>query len=50
MDNREIYRDFGKMGFLGSTIKGFGSSEINKVSYGLIAFEIVVKFSDGRFI
>ena len=38
--NREIYKDFGKMGFLGSTIKGFGSSEINKVSYGLIAFEI----------
>ena len=38
--DREIYRDFGKMGFLGSTIKGFGSSEINKVSYGLIAFEI----------
>ena len=38
--NREIYKDFGRMGFLGSTIKGFGSSEINKVSYGLIAFEI----------
>ena len=38
--DREIYKDFGKMGFLGSTIKGFGSSEINKVSYGLIAFEI----------
>ena len=38
--DREIYKDFGKMGFLGSTIKGFGSSEISKVSYGLIAFEI----------
>ena len=38
--DREIYKDFGRMGFLGSTIKGFGSSEINKVSYGLIAFEI----------
>tara|TARA_Y100000588_G_scaffold167593_1_gene181445 strand:- start:319 stop:1488 length:1170 start_codon:yes stop_codon:yes gene_type:complete len=38
--DKEIYKDFGKMGFLGSTIKGFGSSEINKVSYGLIAFEI----------
>ena len=38
--DREIYKDFGKMGFLGSTIKGYGSSEINKVSYGLIAFEI----------
>ena len=38
--DREIYKDFGKMGFLGSAIKGFGSSEISKVSYGLIAFEI----------
>ena len=38
--DKEIFKDFGKMGFLGSTIKGFGSSEINKVSYGLIAFEI----------
>ena len=38
--DKEIYKDFGRMGFLGSTIKGFGSSEINKVSYGLIAFEI----------
>ena len=28
------------MGLLGSTIKGFGSPEINKVSYGLIAYEI----------
>ena len=38
--DREINKDFGRMGFLGSTIKGYGSSEINKVSYGLIAFEI----------
>ncbi|MFL2520568.1 MAG: acyl-CoA dehydrogenase family protein [Alphaproteobacteria bacterium] len=38
--DKEIYKDFGKMGFLGSTVKGFGSPEINKVSYGLIAFEI----------
>ncbi len=38
--DREIYKDFGKMGLLGSTVKGFGSPEINKVSYGLIAFEI----------
>ena len=38
--DKEIYKEFGKMGLLGSTVKGFGSPEINKVSYGLIAFEI----------
>ena len=44
-DNREhhfdknIYKDFGSMGFLGSTINGYGSSNSNKVSYGLIAAE-----------
>jgi glutaryl-CoA dehydrogenase len=38
--DKEIYKEFGKMGFLGSTVKGYGSSEINKVSYGLIAYEI----------
>ena len=36
----ELYKYFGEMGLLGSTVKGFGSAEINKVSYGLIAFEI----------
>ena len=38
--DKEIYKDFGKMGFLGSTVKGYGSPEVSKVSYGLIAFEI----------
>ena len=38
--DKEIYKDFGSMGLLGSTVKGYGSAEINKVSYGLIAFEI----------
>ena len=38
--DKEIYKEFGKMGLLGSTIKGYGSSEINEVSYGLIASEI----------
>ena len=28
------------MGFLGSTIKGYGAANINKVSYGLIAAEM----------
>ena len=26
--------------YLGSTVKGYGSPEINKISYGLIAYEI----------
>jgi len=38
--DKEMYREFGAMGFLGSTVKGYGSIEINKVSSGLIAFEI----------
>ena len=38
--DKEIYKEFGKMGFLGSNIKGYGSAEINKVSYGLISAEI----------
>ena len=41
--DKNIYKEFGKMGFLGSTIKGYGSAEINKVSYGLIASEIEQK-------
>ena len=38
--DKELYKIFGKMGLLGPTVKGFGSAEINKVSYGLIASEI----------
>ena len=38
--DKEMYKEFGAMGFLGSTVKGYGSIEINKVSSGLIAFEI----------
>ena len=38
--DKKIYKDFGSMGLLGSTVKGYGSAEINKVAYGLIAFEI----------
>ena len=37
--DKEIYKEFGSMGLLGSNVKGYGSPEINKVSYGLIAFE-----------
>jgi len=38
--DKELYKEFGYMGLLGSTVIGFGSPEVNKVSYGLIAFEI----------
>jgi glutaryl-CoA dehydrogenase len=38
--DKKMYKEFGSMGLLGSTIKGYGSPEINKVSYGLIAYEI----------
>ena len=37
--DKNIYKDFGSMGFLGSTIEGYGSSNSSKVSYGLIAAE-----------
>ena len=37
--DKNIYKDFGSMGFLGSTIEGYGSSNASKVSYGLIAAE-----------
>jgi len=37
--DKNIYKDFGSMGFLGSTIEGYGSSNVSKVSYGLIAAE-----------
>ena len=37
--DKNIYKDFGSMGFLGSTIEGFGSSNSSKVSYGIIAAE-----------
>ena len=38
--NKEIFKEFGNMGLLGSTINGYGATNINKVSYGLIAAEI----------
>ena len=37
--DKNMYKDFGSMGFLGSTIEGYGSSNSSKVSYGLIAAE-----------
>jgi len=38
--DRNIFDEFGEMGFLGSTIQGYGCPGVNHVSYGLIAREI----------
>ena len=32
--NRDIFRSFGELGFLGSTLKGYDCAGVNHVSYG----------------
>ena len=38
--DREILREMGALGFLGSTIEGYGCAGVNNVSYGLVAREV----------
>ena len=38
--DREIMNEMGAMGFLGATLKGYGCTGVNHVSYGLIAREV----------
>jgi glutaryl-CoA dehydrogenase len=38
--DKNIMKDMGKLGFLGSTINGYGCAGVNYVSYGLIMREI----------
>ena len=38
--DREIMNEFGSMGFLGSSIDGYGCAGLNYVSYGLVAREV----------
>ena len=38
--DRNIFREMGEMGLLGSTIEGYGCAGTNYVSYGLIAREV----------
>jgi glutaryl-CoA dehydrogenase len=38
--HREIMNEMGELGFLGSTIEGYGCAGVNNVSYGLIAREV----------
>jgi glutaryl-CoA dehydrogenase len=38
--DRDILREMGALGFLGSTIDGYGCAGVNNVSYGLVAREV----------
>jgi glutaryl-CoA dehydrogenase len=38
--DRAIFNEMGALGFLGSTIEGYGCAGVNHVSYGLIAREV----------
>ncbi len=38
--DRDVFREMGEMGFLGSTIEGYGCAGVNHVCYGLIAREV----------
>src|SRR6478752_7923532 len=38
--DREIMNEMGELGFLGSTIEGYGCAGTNYVSYGLVAREV----------
>jgi glutaryl-CoA dehydrogenase len=38
--DREIMNEMGALGFLGSTLQGYGCAGVNSVSYGLVAREV----------
>ena len=38
--HREIMHEMGALGFLGSTLEGYGCAGVNNVSYGLVAREV----------
>jgi len=38
--DKTFYPDLGSLGFLGNTIKGYGSTNVSNVAYGLIAKEL----------
>ena len=38
--NRGLYKEFGKLGILGSTVKNHGGAGASSVAYGLITYEI----------
>ena len=38
--NRDLYKEFGKLGFLGATIEDYGGAGASNIAYGLISYEI----------
>ena len=38
--NRGLFREFGKLGILGSTVKNYGGAGASNVAYGLVNYEI----------
>ena len=38
--DKSFYPDLGSLGFLGNTIKGYGSANVSSVAYGLVAKEL----------
>lgn len=38
--DREIMSEMGELGFLGSTIEGYGCAGVSSVAYGLTAREV----------
>ena len=40
MFDRDLYKEFGRLGLLGSTIKNYGGAGASSAAYGLIAYEI----------
>ena len=38
--DKELYKEFGNLGVLGSTIKNYGGAATSNTAYGLIAYEI----------
>ncbi len=38
--NSELYREFGELGLLGSTVESYGGAGASSTAYGLIAYEI----------
>ena len=38
--NRELYKEFGRLGLLGATLENHGGSSASNIAYGLIAYEL----------
>ncbi len=38
--DKNLYKEFGNLGLLGSTVKNYGGAGVSNIAYGLIAYEI----------